>query len=258
MSFPVYNRGLVYHKVSDQYEWGVTTTTPGQFKAQMLALKRLGFSFSRIRDYQATDQAVLVTFDDGYSSIMEFAAPILEEVGGVATVFAISDYVGRKNSWDYFPEHKQVDHMPWADLRQLSDRGWEIGSHGRSHRRLIGLGQDQVRDELLVSKREIEDQVGEEVTTFCPPFNAWNSDLLSQIEDAGYTKIAISYPLTGLPSWAGEFIPRLGVYLHDVMPLFLAKILASPLAPIEVLQQQLINLAGDGKILENWLKPPAK
>ena len=255
MSFPVYNRGLVYHKVSDQYEWGVTTTTPRQFKAQMLALKHLGFSFSRIKDYQDTSQQILVTFDDGYSSIMEYAAPILEEVGGVATVFAISDYVGKKNSWDYFPEDKQVTHMTWPELRLLSTRGWEIGSHGRSHRRLIGMNHKQVHDELVFSKEDIEYKVGEEVTTFCPPFNAWNSDLLTQIEDAGYTRVAISFPLNGLPRWNGEFIPRLGVYLHDVMPLFLAKVMASPLAPIAVLQQQLINIAGDGKILENWLKP---
>jgi len=78
---------------------------------------------------------------------------------------------------------------------------------------------------------------------------------LIQIEEAGYTKVAISYPLNGLPKWGGSFIPRLGVYLHDSKPLFLAKLFANPLAPLEILQQQLINIAGDGKILENWIKP---
>ena len=258
MSFPVYNRGLVYHKVSTQYEWGLTTTTPQQFKAQMQALKHLGFAFSTIKDYSAAQQSVLVTFDDGYSSIREHALPELAEVGGVATVFAITDYVGKRNSWDYFPEDKQVPHMSWTDLRELHDLGWEIGSHGRTHRRLINMSSKVIRDELLTSKKQIEDQMGAEVTTFCPPFNAWNSDLLAQIEDAGYNRVAISYPLTGLPKWAGEFVPRLGVYLHDALPLFLAKIMANPLAPIAVLQQQLINLVGNGIILENWLKPPGK
>ncbi len=255
MSFPVYNRGLVYHKVSEQYEWGLTTTTPRQFKAQMLALQHLGFSFSRIEDYSPDLNQVLITFDDGYSCIKEYAAPILEEVGGVATVFAITDYVGQKNSWDYFPEDKQITHMSWSELRELHDKGWEIGSHGKSHRRLINMSSKNVHDELATSKKRIEDEMGSEVTTFCPPFNAWNSDLLSQIEYVGYTRVAISYPLTGLPKWSGEFIPRLGVYLHDVMPLFLAKIMTNPLSPIEVLQQQMINMAGDGKILESWLKP---
>ena len=248
----------MYHKVSEQYEWGVTTTTPRQFRAQMLALKHLGFSFSRTMDFDPSLQQILITFDDGYSCIKEYAAPVLDEVGGVATVFAITDYVGKKNTWDYFPENKQIDHMSWSDLRELHNRGWEIGSHGRTHRRLINMSSVAIRDELIQSKQDIENQMGCEVSTFCPPFNAWNSDLLVMIEEAGYTKIAISYPLSGLPNWAGEFIPRLGVYLHDVMPLFLAKIMANPLAPIEVLQQQLINMAGDGNILENWLKPPVK
>ncbi len=258
MLFPVYNRGLVYHKVSAEFEWGLTTTLPKQFKAQMHALKRLGFSFSTIKDHDPLQNEVLITFDDGYSSIKTYAAPILEEVGGVATVFAISDYVGLKNSWDYFPEDKQVDHMSWSDLRELHNLGWEIGSHGRSHRRLINMNIQSIMDELVTSRKQIEDQMGSQVTTFCPPFNAWNSDLLVMIEDAGYTRIAISYPLSGLPKWKGEFIPRLGVYLHDALPLFLAKIMAGPLAPLEVLQQQLINLVGDGNILENWLKQPAK
>lgn len=256
MAFPVYNRGLVYHKVSEQYEWGLTTTTPRQFKSQMLALKHLGFSFSRVMDHDPSLHQIMISFDDGYSCIKEYAAPVLDEVSGVATVFAITDYVGKKNSWDYFPENKQINHMSWSDLRELHDRGWEIGSHGRTHKRLINMRPDRILDELLTSKQEIEEQMGSEVATFCPPFNTWNSDLLTLIEEAGYTKVAISYPLSGLPTWSGEFIPRLGVYLHDAMPLFLAKIMASPLAPIQVLQQQLINLAGDGKILENWLKPP--
>ena len=255
MPFPVYNRGLVYHKVSEQHEWGVTTTTPRQFKAQMLELKRLGFAFSTLRDSDIDPDSIMVTFDDGYECIHRYAAPILAEMGAVATVFAITDYVGKKNSWDYFPVDKQVEHMSWAALRDLSDRGWEIGSHGCSHRRMVNMNPKLAWRELMTSKVKIEDTLGKPVTTFCPPFNAWNSDLLSMIEQAGYTRIAISYPLDGLPTWSGKFIPRLGVYLHDLLPLFMAKIRITPLAPLAVLQQQLINLAGDGKILENWLHP---
>ncbi len=252
MTFPVYNRGLVYHKVSEKYEWGLTTTTPQQFRSQMLALQDLGLSFSRIKDFDPSLNQVLVTFDDGYSCINEYAAAILDEVDGVATVFAITDYVGKKNSWDYFPENRQIDHMNWSELRSLHDRGWEIGSHGKSHRRLVSMDHKQIQEELISSKNHIEDQLGSEVITFCPPFNAWNSEIISQIEQAGYTKIAISYPLSQLPKWAGSFIPRLGVYLHDIKPLFLAKIYANPLAALQVLQQQIINIAGDGNILENW------
>ena len=255
MSLPVFNRGLVYHKVSEANEWGVTTTTPRQFKSQMLVLKHLGFSFSTIKDSDEDPDSILVTFDDGYDNVIEHAAPILDEVGGVATVFAITDYVGKKNTWDYFPVEKQITHMPWEHLRELSDRGWEIGSHGCSHRRLVNMGSDRIWKELTESKFILEQKLGAEVTTFCPPFNAWNNDLLAMIEDVGYTRIAISFPLNGLPTWSGKFVPRLGVYLHDVIPLFMAKIKLSPLTPLAVILQQLINIAGDGKILENWLHP---
>lgn len=248
----------MYHKVSEGREWGLTTTTPTQFKAQVEALAHLGFTFSRIQEYKTAEDQIFMTFDDGYACIKEHAAPILDAIGGVATVFAITNYVGKKNSWDYFSESKQVDHMNWSELRELHEMGWEIGSHGCSHRRLLNLDDKNIKQELRTSKKELEDKLGAQVTTFCPPFNAWNSDLLSQIEQAGYTRVAISYPLNGLPKWSGMFIPRLGVYLHDALPLFLGKIFANPFSPIQVLQQQLINLAGDGNILENWLKPPLR
>ena len=255
MTFPVYNRGLVYHKVSEEREWGITTTTPKQFKAQIDLLSRLGFSFSTIRDKDEVENPILITFDDGYTCVREHAEPVLRAHGGVGTVFAITDYVGKMNSWDYFPKDKQILHMDWTQLRELSDQGWEIGSHGKSHRRMIHMRTRELRKELRDSKKQLEQKLGVEIITFCPPFNAWNSELLYEVEQAGYTRMAISYPLDGLPSWSGEFIPRLGVYLHDALPLFRAKIQADLLSPVEVIQQQLINHLGDGKILENWLKP---
>ena len=218
----------------------------------MLEIQRLGFSFACIRDYDPTANQILVTFDDGYSCINDFAAPMLTELGGVATVFAITDYVGKKNSWDYFPEDKQVTHMNWDELRVLHDQGWEIGSHGKSHRRLVTMDSKHIQDELLISKDVLEQKLGQEVITFCPPFNAWNIELLQQIEQAGYTRVAISYPMDRLPKWGGKFIPRQGVYLHDALPLFRAKLFANPLAALEVLQQQLINMVGNGRLLESW------
>jgi len=254
LTFPVYNRGLTYHKVSEEREWGITTTTPRQFKAQIDRLDRLGFSFSTIRNSEKADNPILVTFDDGYNCVKEHALPVLDEYGGVGTVFAITGYVGKMNSWDYFPESKQIGHMDWSDLQALSQRGWEIGSHGLTHRRMIHMDRTTIQKELRNSKKELESRLGEEIVTFCPPFNAWNSELLYEVEQAGYKKMAISYPLNGLPSWSGEFVTRLGVYLHDPLPLFMGKITANPFSTLQVLQQQVINHLGDGRILENWLK----
>lgn len=245
----------MYHKVSAEREWGITTTTPKQFKAQIDLLRHLGFDFTTIADRGTSDNPILITFDDGYSCIREFAAPILHEYDAPATIFAITDYVGKKNSWDYFPEAKQITHMAWTELRELSDLGWEIGSHGSTHKRMIHMSQKMIRKELRESKLELENQLGKEILTFCPPFNAWNSELVYEIEQAGYRSIAISYPLSGLPTWSGSFIPRLGVYLHDNSLMFKGKIITNPFSPLAVFQQQVINHLGDGKILENWLKP---
>lgn len=252
--WPTYNRGLVYHKVSPQLEVGLTTTTPGQFKAQMQELKRLGFSFATLRDFDSVDNPVFVTFDDAYDCIWEHAVPSLIELGGVATVYVIADYVGKKNAWDYFKPASQVDHLAWDRLRELDELGWEIGSHGCSHRNLLILSKAERLEELRRSKDVLEERLGREVTSFCPPYNQWNSILLEEINEAGYSSISISFPIEPLPPWPGHIQPRLGVYIYDLLPLFRSRLKMTPLMPITILGQKFTNIMAQAPIISRRLK----
>jgi hypothetical protein len=42
----------------------------------------------------------LLTFDDGYASLDEYAYPVLADLGFTATTFLVTDFIGLENTWD--------------------------------------------------------------------------------------------------------------------------------------------------------------
>ncbi|EMY76350.1 polysaccharide deacetylase [Leptospira weilii serovar Ranarum str. ICFT] len=128
---------------------------------------------------------LLLTFDDGYLSNRIVAEEILELLGIKALFFIISDFVDvqkteeRKNfiSENIFPSFtpEQVPDfwipMNWKDLEILLDKGHSIGSHTRTHARLSGIDStDRLRDEIVASKKKLENKLGINVRHFAYTF----------------------------------------------------------------------------------------
>lgn len=100
---------LMYHSIGtplvDPWEIAVS---PEAFEAQIDALRsrrspmRLGEFVDRMLDDTLPDDAVAVTFDDGYLDNLRVAAPCLARHGVPATIFLATGYVGRSGEfwWD--------------------------------------------------------------------------------------------------------------------------------------------------------------
>ena len=96
---------LMYHHF-DENVTADTVVSPARFREQMTALKNAGYTtvtLAQIVDFvdhgvPLPEKAVLITMDDGYTSNLTVAAPILEELGMCATVFVIGIYEGEKIS----------------------------------------------------------------------------------------------------------------------------------------------------------------
>ena len=67
-------------------------------------------------------RAVLITFDDGYLDFLTYAWPLLKSYGFSATVFLVTDEVGRSNSWDRV-YGEEVPLLGWKEIRQPQDVG---------------------------------------------------------------------------------------------------------------------------------------
>jgi peptidoglycan/xylan/chitin deacetylase (PgdA/CDA1 family) len=115
------------------------------------------------------ERAALITFDDGYRSVLEVALPVLERSGHPAVLFMPTDFVGRTNVFDAEsePEEPLCD---WDDLRELVRRGVAVQSHGASHRAFSELAPADRALELESSKALLESQLGQAVEVFAYPY----------------------------------------------------------------------------------------
>lgn len=164
---------LMYHLLDADIHLPVSLSAE-LFDAQMAALAEAGLKCVLARDIlESTDSELTgtfsITFDDAYADVCDIAAPILEKHGFKATVYVTTDVVGMQNTWNpkasYFRRH-----MDWAQLADLSARGFEIASHGCSHRCMLKLSAGDIQHEVVDSKNEIEDRLGVSVRTFCYPY----------------------------------------------------------------------------------------
>ncbi len=125
-----------------------------KFREQMEFLKsqgKRGISVSEFYDFLQSDpqelfsrRYVVLTFDDGHRSQIEFASPILKEYGFTATFFIVTDWIGTS---DFASED---------DLIELVAAGMDIQSHTASHMFLMELNSHQAVKELLGSKKKLE------------------------------------------------------------------------------------------------------
>lgn len=120
---------LTYHHTDEHQQAGVTVT-PTQFRSHMKMLWDNGYhviSMPQFINYMQKGQpipenAVVITFDDGYESFYTKAAPILNEYGYVATNFIIVKSVEN-------PLPNSLPHMSWKQMKELKAQGMSFYSH---------------------------------------------------------------------------------------------------------------------------------
>jgi peptidoglycan/xylan/chitin deacetylase (PgdA/CDA1 family) len=132
-------------------------------------------------------RAVVLTFDDAYASFLDYVAPVLADFDYPATVYAISDWLGQPMRWsDPDPERACPRLMTGTELRGLRQAGISVGSHGRRHRRLAELTPNEQADELVASRKRLENILGEPVLDLCYPFGRFNAHSVQAAVSAGY------------------------------------------------------------------------
>lgn len=163
---------LTYHSLDET--GSPVSVSPAMFRRHLAALERAGYTVLPLGEALERDERVVaLTFDDGYAAVYEQALPLLASYGWRATVFAVSDYVGRDNAWPGQPPFVPPGRLlSWEALRELVSLGWEVGAHSRTHPDLTALGDDALADEILGGKARLEDQLGREVKVFAYPYGS--------------------------------------------------------------------------------------
>jgi len=77
-------------------------------------------------------------------------------------------------------------------LKQIKDlhcKGFKIGSHTVNHKRLSYLPMKDQDHEIFESKLIIQNEIGCEVESFCPPRGWYTKETIELVKNAGYKEI---------------------------------------------------------------------
>jgi peptidoglycan/xylan/chitin deacetylase (PgdA/CDA1 family) len=172
-------RFLCYH--------GVEPSEVPSLEHQLDVVGRMGdfISLDEAIDMMARGTAITsplftVTFDDGLMSTCANAWPVFERRGVPFSVFVITGCMDTPG------------YMGWDDVgRMARSKVGTIGSHTVNHRNLAQLSADEVREELVRSKAQIEAVTGKPCDHFCCPWGRPDRDFLTDrdpaiAEAAGY------------------------------------------------------------------------
>lgn len=120
---------------------------------------------AKYRDAKAA--AVSFTFDDGSLDHYTLVAPELEKNGLRGTFWIIGNSVG---TWA----------VSAAQVRDLSDRGHEIGNHTWSHADLVKIDAEAVRTEIARTDSLLESITGKRPEAVAFPFNRYDKSVLAE------------------------------------------------------------------------------
>ncbi|MBU0519916.1 polysaccharide deacetylase family protein [bacterium] len=210
-----YPRILVYHEISRTFHLGINNVSPRDFHAHLDFLQKAQLSILPLRGFSERnpDNSIALTFDDGYDSFYDQVFPTLIERQIPATLFIITDFAGKRNSWDVTFGINRRDHLSWEQIQEIAASGISIGSHTSTHRHLTLLDAETAKLEIVDSKKMIEDQIGTEVTALALPYGSASTDIFIVARKAGYQEICGGVP--GYYGPVGGILPRLPVYRGD-------------------------------------------
>ena len=175
---------LMYHHVGPARpgtfpEW---TGSPKQFERQMHWLARRGYTGIRPADWikwlregkGLPEKPVLLTFDDGFEDLVEYALPVLRRYGFGAAVFIVTGQVGGTNTWDEAQGSATHRLMTAEQIRHWATQGIEFGAHSRTHADLTTLSAQELENEVVGSRDDLAKILGAPVTSFAYPFGSYN------------------------------------------------------------------------------------
>lgn len=214
---------LLYHKVTTEWEAGVTWVHPEQFKRQMNVLHSAGWKTlnpdavfnNSTKYYPKHNKEFLLCFDDGYECIYTDAFPILEQYDFKALIFIPSGYIGKNNDWDHHLLGRHFKHLELNQIKELQKAGWTIGSHTVTHQSMTDVNSHDAKTELLESKHHLEDMFHVDVNWVSFPFGRYNRNALKIAREIGYKGAVVpvmrhNSAIDGFLLWGGD-----AVYIWD-------------------------------------------
>ena len=131
-------------------------------------------SVQAVESSPSHDKRIVLTFDDGpHPKQTRQILEILDKYNVKATFFVIG---------------VNVQNYPGI-VKEVLDRGHEIGNHTTTHSHAARLNKDALQKEITVCEREVLSQTGKQCKLFRPPEGAMTEEMRSVVKELGYTSV---------------------------------------------------------------------
>jgi peptidoglycan/xylan/chitin deacetylase (PgdA/CDA1 family) len=172
---------LVFHAIENSL--APDSFPPDLFARGMAMLQEAGYRTIPLLDLVACLRngarppagSFVLTFDDGYRSVYEHAAPILARYNWTATVFLLGGARPRRAESAGPLEMSGRPLLRWREIDEMRNAGLAFGAHTLTHPDLTRLSAREAEDEIVGSKAALEEMLGERVRAFAYPFGRYDA-----------------------------------------------------------------------------------
>lgn len=189
---------VAFHDLGSRSPAAITGISEAQFRAHIDALIRLGTRFRSLKQWMNESQQpndILLTLDDAFARQLEVAQSILQPLDLPALALVVTGTVGQTASWDYAGRRRR--HANVQELRAWTAAGFEVGSHGHTHRDLCRLPDALLYEELRASRQLLQQELSVEVRAIAYPFGRSDGRVRKAAMDSGYQLGFGTYPDCG-------------------------------------------------------------
>ncbi len=186
---------LLYHDITglDQDEY---TIPPSSFAAQMEWLYANGYKTLFLNEVagalkSGAPRTVVITFDDGNTSFMDYAFPLLKEYGFKATMNIIGQAVDLHLLLD---DEKPV--VSWDECRYLIQSGLvDLGCHSfalHTQGGVRAVSYDALEKDLIYFQEKFKKEMGRPCSIIAWPYGIYDETCAAIAKKTGFTYILTS------------------------------------------------------------------
>jgi peptidoglycan/xylan/chitin deacetylase (PgdA/CDA1 family) len=205
---------LMYHDITGRYQ-DPYSTPPALFAAHMEWMYTVGYRAvslaEAVNGQHSHEKLVILTFDDGYASFLDYSFPLLREYGFRATVNLIAGYTGR-----YMDYSGPRPVLSWDELRFLAESGIvDLGCHTSSlhhgGRGVLEVAPETLESDLATFRQELRKKTGVETDILAWPFGKFSEESVKIAKRVGFRFLLTSEEGFFNPSGNLALIPRLSI-----------------------------------------------
>lgn len=129
-------------------------------------------------------RSFLLTIDDGYTSSLSAAAPLLGRFGVPALLFIPPARLGGTSGW--MPEMPNERMLAPDEIKELPAFGIEVGVHGMDHQDMLGMTAEDLRRNVVEAREALVEITGRVPRSFAYPRGLIDAAAIRAVRDAGY------------------------------------------------------------------------